>query len=125
MRLKQNVTKEGYKKPGRNSRNHGMTNTIALGACLGIGVAEDEVMFNKYSTHHQMSFAMTVKFIGNVNRSASSFGHSNLALLLWLKVADDVVELWVFEQLIGCHRSHDERRSIVLVCLPPRLRLAG
>jgi hypothetical protein len=71
-----------------------------------------------------MSFAMTVKFIGNLNGSTSAYSNGNLALLLWLKITDDVVEFWVLEQLIGCHRSHDERRSVVLVCLPPRLRLA-
>lgn len=99
----------------RREMNYDMTNTTTLDARFGNGVDVTELMSRKYITHHHMSFAMTVKFVRYVNRSTSAFGNGNLPLLLWLKIPNDVVKLRMLEQLLGCHRSHSERCSDVLV----------
>lgn len=48
-----------------------------------------------------MALAMAVDLIGNIYRPASGLSDGYFALLLRLEVPDEVVVLWVLEELIG------------------------
>lgn len=59
-------------------------------------------------THHQVAISMAMHFVSNVNRAASVLGYGGFSLLLRLQIPYCMVVFWVFEQLLGCHRSHFE-----------------
>jgi hypothetical protein len=60
-------------------------------------------------TYHQMTVAMAMDLIGNVDGAAPVFRNRHFALPFWFEIPDGVVVFGVLEQLFGCQRRHGSR----------------